>query len=194
MRETSKCREMREQRGDFQKYLRGSGLDVGAGNDPLAVPDGSVRGYDWKDGNGQLLNGVEYASLDFLYSSHALEHMASVEVALSNWARVIRPGGFLYVVVPDFELYEKCVWPSRYNSEHRHSFSLTISRDQVKRDQARENHWHVGSDLAPLLAQLGIALVRAELEDQGYDRQALPKDQTLGAALAQVCVVGEKAR
>ena len=101
MNETSKSQPFRQQRGDFQKYLRGSGIDIGAGPDPLLIPDGRVRAWDLADGDAQLMAGVADATYDFVYSSHCLEHMRDVEESLRNWVRILKPGGFLYVVVPD---------------------------------------------------------------------------------------------
>ncbi len=40
-------------------------------------------------------------SLDAVISNHSLEHIARIEAAVSEIARVLRPGGFLYVAVPD---------------------------------------------------------------------------------------------
>jgi len=125
MRETSKCHDMRLARGDFQNYLRGDGIDIGAGDDALRVPSGTVRPWDQPDGDAQLLAGISADCFDFVYSSHCLEHMRGVPEALENWIRVLRPGGWLYVVVPDYLLYEKMTWPSPFNSDHpteKHTF------------------------------------------------------------------------
>src|SRR5207248_11335926 len=115
----SKCKSMREQRGDFDNYLRGSGIDIGAGDDPLIIPNGTVRVWDLAEGDAQLMAGVADNTYDFVYSSHCLEHMRDVEQALRNWVRILKPGGILYLVVPDYILYEKMVWPSRFNPDHK---------------------------------------------------------------------------
>jgi SAM-dependent methyltransferase len=41
------------------------------------------------------------ATLDYLCSSHVLEHLADPLGALHEWHRVLRPGGVLYLIVPD---------------------------------------------------------------------------------------------
>src|ERR1700746_1334791 len=109
--ETSKCYPRRRERGDFKRYLTGEGIDVGCGDDPLRIEEGSVRGYDRLDGDALYMTGVPGEGYDFVYSSHCLEHMRDVKLALTNWLRILKPGGILYVVVPDFELYEKRRWP-----------------------------------------------------------------------------------
>jgi len=40
-------------------------------------------------------------SLDYVVSSHVLEHVANPVAALEEWYRVLRPEGIIYVVVPD---------------------------------------------------------------------------------------------
>lgn len=40
-------------------------------------------------------------SLDYVVSSHVLEHVANPVAALAEWYRVLRPGGIIYLVVPD---------------------------------------------------------------------------------------------
>jgi SAM-dependent methyltransferase len=40
-------------------------------------------------------------SLDYILASHVLEHVANPVCALAEWYRVVRPGGHIYLVVPD---------------------------------------------------------------------------------------------
>jgi SAM-dependent methyltransferase len=40
-------------------------------------------------------------SLDYVASSHVLEHVANPVAALAEWYRVLRPGGIIYLVVPN---------------------------------------------------------------------------------------------
>ena len=40
-------------------------------------------------------------SLDYVLASHVLEHVANPVRALAEWYRVVRPGGFIYLIVPD---------------------------------------------------------------------------------------------
>ena len=188
MKETSKCERVRQRRGDFAKYLHGHGIDVGCGNDLLRVPDGSVRAWDLDAGDAQLMAGVPADTFDFVYSSHCLEHLRDVPEALRNWARIVRPGGWLYVVVPDYVLYEKMTWPSRFNSDHKQSFSGLIERRAV----VRPNHWHMDGDLASVLSSLGLGSYRWELESRGFNFNAGNLDQTRQDAVAQLYFVAQK--
>jgi SAM-dependent methyltransferase len=84
----------------------------------------SVRTWDRDDGDAQYLHGVPDAAFDFVHSSHCLEHMVDVAEALRHWIRVLKPGGYLIVTVPDEDLYEQGAWPSRFNRDHKWTFTM----------------------------------------------------------------------
>ena len=130
MHETTKSTPRRLRDVSYVRWLAGNGLDVGAGDDPLSrwrplFPlMGDCRSWDKPDGDAQTLPGIAADSLDFLHSSHCLEHLPQPKEALRRWCEVVRPGGHVIVVVPDFELYEKRRWTSQFNGDHRHNFSI----------------------------------------------------------------------
>lgn len=114
----------------LNRYFVGKGIDVGGGRDSLALYAEyfpkleNVVVYDQELGDAQLLDNVPDDSFDFLYSSHCLEHLRDPYVAISNWIRVVKPGGCLVVSIPDEDLYEQGFWPSRFNSDHKLTFTI----------------------------------------------------------------------
>jgi SAM-dependent methyltransferase len=110
-------------------YFVGDGIDVGAGSDGLGTLTaqfprlGTVRHWDLADGDAMLLAGVPDASVDFVHSSHCLEHLVNPATAIGHWLRVVRPGGYVIFTVPDEDLYEQGVWPSTFNTDHKHTFT-----------------------------------------------------------------------
>ena len=109
------------------RHLRGAGIEIGAMHFPLSVPEGvkvkyvdrlskqqAIQRYPELDpsrmvepdivGDGFTLAGVPERSQDFVIANHVLEHSPNPLQALENWARVVRPGGVLYVIVPVAEL------------------------------------------------------------------------------------------
>jgi len=154
--ETAKSRARRAREDFFNKYCQGSGLDIGYGGDPVVE---NVRGWDFEHGDAQLLRGLDDASYDFVYSSHLLEHLPDVELALSNWWRVLKPGGYLLLYLPHRDLYEKkSTLPSRFNPDHLHFFLL-------EQDEAPDT-----LGLVPLLRRTldNLELVYARVCDEGY--------------------------
>lgn len=110
-------------------FFVGNGIDIGAGPDGLSVHTDkfprmrSVRLWDIPDGDAMLMAGVEDDSLDFVHSSHCLEHLVNPATALGNWLRIVKPGGFVVCTIPDEDLYEQGVFPSTFNPDHKVTFT-----------------------------------------------------------------------
>lgn len=120
--ETAKAYSRRVKEGFFHNYCFGEGLDIGYGGDLLSD---NCMGWDFENGDAQYLKGLDDSQFDFVYSSHTLEHMQEPDVALKNWWRVLKPGGFLILYLPHRDLYEKKnTLPSRWNYDHKHFFLL----------------------------------------------------------------------
>jgi predicted SAM-dependent methyltransferase len=131
MYESSKSARRRYYNGNYiTKYFVGSGLDVGCGPDPIIQYKqmfpliSTMRNWDIQDGDAQYLESIESNTFDFLQASHSLEHMQDPRIALANWISVVKPAGYLIITVPDEDLYEHGQWPSKYNSDHKWSFTI----------------------------------------------------------------------
>src|SRR6185436_17933582 len=106
---------------DVLALLKGDGLDVGCGDDPI-LP--GVERFDKPEGDANHLSRYVKRSYDFVFASHVLEHMHDPRAALCDWLSVVRPGGHLIVLVPDEDLYEQGHFPSLFNDDHKHTFTL----------------------------------------------------------------------
>jgi SAM-dependent methyltransferase len=178
MKECSKSIARRIHDPDFMnRYFAGNGIDIGGRPDPLALYRElfprmlSVRTWDWEDGNAQHLAGVGDESLDFIHSSHCLEHLEDPHEGLANWFRVLRPGGHMIVTVPDEDLYEQGVFPSTFNRDHKWTFTIHKPRSWCDRS----------INVLELLVALGptAQILKVQLLDASY-RYSLPRfDQTL---------------
>lgn len=156
-------------------YFVGHGIDVGGGHDSVAQYQSlfgfkSCKNWDMADGDAELLEGVPDNSYDFVYSSHCLEHMRDPVRALGNWFRVLKPGCSAVIAVPDEEMYEKLQWPSRFNRDHKWSF--TIYRPQKRLP--------VSINVLDLLTQYAhvVDILKIERIEKGYDYQRHAQDQT----------------
>lgn len=178
--ETSKAAPRRRAAHYFTRYFAGRGIDIGCGDDPLTP--GCLR-WDREQGDAQELPGLAPASFDWVYSSHCLEDLPDPSRALHRWWEVLRPGGHLCVVVPDEDLYEQGHWPSRFNGDHRWTFTLH-----------KHTSWSpVSLNLLDLIAALPAHhLLLALTCDQGYDYRGGAWDRTHGPAEAAIEVVLRK--
>jgi SAM-dependent methyltransferase len=129
------ARRVRE--GFIDKYLSGKRiLDIGyRGGQPDAVPivDHAIGveldypGYDGKT----LPFGDD--TQDAVFVSHCLEHILDYESAVSDWYRVLRPGGYLIIAVPHRDLYErKGDLPSRFNRDHKRFYTPALLLAQIE--------------------------------------------------------------
>jgi SAM-dependent methyltransferase len=80
------------------KYCQGVGIDVGAGLWPLpgAIPVDIWRG----PGASKLLEDFAEGSLDFVFSSHCLEHNADWKLVLNEWTSKLKRSGVLFLYLP----------------------------------------------------------------------------------------------
>ena len=93
------------------KWLnRGKGIEIGAFKTPIEGIQPYYVDKFRKFANERCLADIfsdpvylpfHANSLDYVASSHVLEHMANPVAAICEWYRVLRPGGIMYMVVPD---------------------------------------------------------------------------------------------
>ena len=89
-----------------------------------------IDSWDKPQGDAQLLKTCEDNKYDFLHSSHCFEHLNNIFIGMENWIRVVKPNGYLIITIPEESMYEHLEWPSRYNSDHKWSFTIY---DRIKR-------------------------------------------------------------
>ena len=91
-------------------YLLGLGAEIGSSDNPIegikAIRVDKFREYAGKPCNADYPGDAAALpffdqSLDFVASSHVLEHLANPVSALIEWQRVLRPEGYVYLVIPD---------------------------------------------------------------------------------------------
>ena len=150
-----------------RRFFSGRIIDIGCGPDlvvPHAVP------FDVEHGDAQyILKYFDKESFDCVHSSHCLEHMKNVETALDQWWGLVKPSGYLVIVVPDEDLYEQGVWPSLFNTDHKATFNL-----------GKQKSWSpVSHDLGALVQALpGAEIIEARVQDNDYDRRFMPGRRT----------------
>lgn len=183
MKESEKRKESYIKEKYFKTYMTGNGIDIGSGDAPVISSKRCVH-YDKKINRAYDANTmIDQAdnTYDWVFSSHCLEHTIDPKIALDNWWRILKPGGYLIVIVPDFMLYEQFQWPSKYNGDHKHRFSLGYY-DLPK-------HY----SLTTLVESLPGAQIRyATTRDNNFDYREATFDRTLGCQLAEIEIVAYK--
>lgn len=106
------------------RYLRGDGIEIGALHSPLELPSNVTIRYldrmptnqlkqtypelseyelvevDILD-NGETLATISDDAIDFVIANQMIEHCQNPISTIENWVRVLKPGGILYMGVPD---------------------------------------------------------------------------------------------
>jgi SAM-dependent methyltransferase len=109
--------------GFWERYCSGLGIDIGYagyldGVTPI-LPHAIGVDLDY-DGYDGVTLPFQSKTLDFVYSSHVLEHIDNRYSAIAEWYRVLKRGGNIVIVVPHRDLYEKRRrLPSKWNPDHK---------------------------------------------------------------------------
>lgn len=78
-------------------YCKGMGIDIGADKWPLP---GAIPIHDEPQRNAYKLDSFADNSLDYVFSSHCLEHLDNWHEALSLWISKLKIGGVLFLYLP----------------------------------------------------------------------------------------------
>lgn len=125
--EAAKCKY------EVVQYTRGTGLDIGCGPHKAfphfigvdSKKDTALFGIEFEPDNvvedASQLPQVPDGRLDFVFSSHLLEHIEDYRGALAEWWRTIRVGGHLVLYLPHKDHYPNIGQPGA-NIDHKHDF------------------------------------------------------------------------
>lgn len=80
------------------KFCQGRGIDIGAGLWPL--PNATPVDVEHGPGIGRSVSDFEEGSLDFVFSSHCLEHIENWQEALGEWVKKLKSSGILFLYLP----------------------------------------------------------------------------------------------
>ena len=173
-------------RYNLTKYIRGVGIEIGALSNPLNIgrkrakviyvdlfdkknlidqnpetPAGMIMAPDLI-ADAQDLNMFGDGKVDFIIVSHILEHLPDPIKALKEFYRILRPGGALYLAIPDKRYFfdkERPVTPLE------HLISDYKSNTTIKTSIAHYQEW---LDLVELKKKFPVAKNLGELVDKGY--------------------------
>jgi len=114
------------------EYTKGLGVEVGCGLNKIHTGAIGINlvlsdmdfGYPFGaqiKADGISLPWFTDNSLDYVFSSHCLEHFHEPKKALKEWTRIIREGGYLVLILPHKNYYPNIDHPQA-NKDHKHDF------------------------------------------------------------------------
>ena len=119
---------------DVLRYIKGNGLDLGSGlgkvkQSALGIDFGE-NGINWV-GNVTQLHWFHDNVLDYVFSSHCLEHMHNEVEVVKEWKRVVKPGGYVVIYLPDDNYFDN--GPQLKQGEHKRVYD-TPAMEKLLRD------------------------------------------------------------
>lgn len=133
----------------IEKYLTGSIIDIGCGNDKVASDAYGVDGRALPGVNlvvrflNDLAKHLYGKQFDVVYSSHCLEHMPDDVACLRDWIEIVKPGGLLILYLPDIRFYRE------QNPEHYQSYAYEEFMRKMKINFPNIQVVDSGMDLGP---------------------------------------------
>jgi len=121
-------------------FCSGVGVDIGCNRIEWSFP-GSIP-IDPNINNYDALN-FPYENLDYIFSSHCLEHIINWVDVLEYWNKKLRIGGVIFLYLPD---YSQTYWRPWHNKKHFNIFTGEILNDYFK-DKGYINIFYSGVDL-----------------------------------------------
>jgi len=114
------------------EFTKGNGIDIGCGLNKIHTSAIGINkiltendyGYPFGaqiKGVGDSLPWFSDGSLDYVFSSHCLEHIMDTKKALLEWTRVIKNGGYLVLILPHKDYFPNIGQPNS-NPDHKHDF------------------------------------------------------------------------
>ena len=106
-----------------QKFCKGTGVDVGCYKKEWAFP-GAIRADVRIDNEWTATNLPN--RLDYIFSSHCLEHLDDYVSVMEYWYKKLKNGGVLFLYLPH---YDQVYWRPWNNRNHKHVFNQEIIKD-----------------------------------------------------------------
>ena len=105
------------------KYCKGIGYDIGFCKEEWKLP-GAI-GIDSSLDDGYHAMNLPLQNVDYIFSSHCLEHVDDWVATLFYWISCIKKGGVLFLYLPDIS---QKYWRPWHNRKHLHCFTPEIIR------------------------------------------------------------------
>lgn len=131
------------------EVCKGKGYDIGCGNIEWALP-GSWA-IDISHGKEFHALNLPEKGVDYIFSSHCLEHLDNWVTVLGYWTEYLKSGGILFLYLPD---YSQKYWRPWNNIKHKNIFTPGIIGDYM-RDNNYTNVFQSGVDLNNSFAAYG---------------------------------------
>lgn len=109
-----------------KQVCRGNGYDIGCNREEWKLP--GSRGIDIGFNDGYHALNLPDEEVDYIFSSHCLEHLHDWVQVLTYWKNKLKTGGVLFLYLPH---YDQEYWRPWHNLKHKNIFQPNIIRDYM---------------------------------------------------------------
>ena len=122
-------------------FCKGVGYDIGCNRLEWAYPGATAVDLLFDD-EWEAYN-LPNIKVDYIYSSHCLEHLPDWISALDYWTEKLKVGGVLFLYLPH---YNQEYWRPWNNRKHLHIFTPEIIKDYME-SRGYTNIFHSDRDM-----------------------------------------------
>lgn len=109
-----------------KQVCSGTGYDIGCSREEWSFPGAILIDESFEDEYHAL--NLPDPQVDYIFSSHCLEHIDSWVSVMDYWYSKLVPGGVLFLYLPH---YSQVYWRPWNNRKHKHSFTMPLIRDYM---------------------------------------------------------------
>jgi SAM-dependent methyltransferase len=126
----------------YAKHVcKGNGYDIGCMREEWSFPESTPIDISFNNGFHAL--NLPKKNVDYIFSSHCLEHIPNWVEVMDYWYDTLGDGGVLFLYLPD---YSQEYWRPWNNRKHLNLFSSEILYDYMK-DKGYKNIFKSQIDL-----------------------------------------------
>ena len=121
----------------FARHVcRGKGYDIGCTKKEWSFPGSIPIDVTFED--SFHATNLPEAGVDYIFSSHCLEHLPNWVEVLDYWTSVLKPGGVLFLYLPH---YNQEYWRPWYNRRHKVIFTPQVLKDYMAHQKYKHVFW-----------------------------------------------------
>jgi predicted SAM-dependent methyltransferase len=124
-----------------KQVCNGEGYDIGCMKKEWSFP-GSIP-IDTSFNDGYHATNLPQKNIDYIFSSHCLEHITNWVETMDYWYETLKNGGVLFLYLPD---YSQVYWRPWNNRKHANIFTPQIIEDYMV-DKGYKNIFKSSVDL-----------------------------------------------
>lgn len=134
-----------------KQFCVGNGVDIGSRDAPFpgAIPVDITDDNEWHAMNLPVKAGEK---LDYVFSSHCLEHIPDFVSAVEYWITLLKSSGVIFLYLPHWEMEH---WRPWHNRKHSHFFEPKHIKDFLE-CLGLKNVLVSGIDLASSFSAVGF--------------------------------------